>query len=610
MKSALILILSACLFHLTETNQERITSINQIRFYEDLDRQLQFADILRLKDSIFNFDSNFEPSQYKEEAAYWIELEFCIDDTSNAYLLEFFDQTIDTINVYISKNNEEFRSWTFGDQFPFSDKPILHKNFEITLQEAGSYIMYARIANRNYADIRLSVKALNHFIEYAINEYYLYGIFYGMILIISLYNISIYSAIREVKYLYYTFYILSVGLFAMCVDGIAFQYLWPNSPNWNHIAHGVALFSIIFWSIMFSKRFLNLKRRSPKIDMVLNWVLGLRIAVFLYALFVDPDVFNYRYIEIIPLSLIFAGSISVIKRGYKPARFFIVAYGFLFLGFLIKAMLMISVIPLKTISASPLLQIITYYSLHISFVFEMLFLSLALSDRVRILKETRDKAQKRIISQHEAALRYKDQINSQLEAKVRERTAEIEHKNQMLQESNQLLEEQKKDISEINSMLDLDNWKLRNNIKYLQKERILNKLLVYEEFCEVFPSKEASLEFLSHLKWQEGYRCKRCDNEKFINGAGYLARRCTRCGYNETPTAGTLFHAIKLPLPKALYLLYLHLNHENKSLSELSEILNTRKNTISAFYQKIEQHLEENGDDELEIFKTLESEVI
>lgn len=584
------------MFSISEENKELVIAINEIPFYAS-GPHLSFEEFRANEDLLLHYDQSFTPTDYMEDLEYWTKVQFCVERNDEAHILEFFDQTIDSITVFLRKDSAEYQVWNMGDQYYFEEKPFLHKNFQVPLDGAGEYTLYLRIKSRNYADIRFAVRSVNRFIQYAINEYYLYGIFYGMILIISLYNVSIFSAIGEVKYIYYTLYVLSVGLFAMCIDGIAYQYLWPYAPNWNHIAHGVALFSIIFWATLFSKAFLKLRNRAPKINRLLNVVLILRTIIFLYALFIDTSVFNYRNIEIVPLLLIFMGSVVVFRTSYKPARFFIVAYGFLFLGFLIKALLRFSVFPLAFLQSS-LLQIISYYSLHICFVFEMLFLSLALSDRVRILKDNRDRAHKRIILQHEENAALKDQLNAQLESQVEQRTHE-------LKEKNELLFRQKQEISEINSILDLDNWRLRNNIKSIQRERLLDKELTYEEFKEVFPDKDTCSKSLESLKWKLGYSCIRCENTSYSEGNAPYSRRCSKCGYQESPTNNTLFHGVKFPLEKAFYILYETLNKDQYSLAEFSEILSLRKNTISDFKKRIHQKPDEKMNLK-EIFKNLE----
>lgn len=559
------------LFIISSSTEERVLKIHEMEYFVDQDRTYSLEEILT-SNPRFVINPDFKPIDFDPNAAYWVRLTLNIPDNEKDYLLEVFDQTIDSLTIYIMKEGEDkYAIYETGDNFNFEHKYYNHKNFEVPLGKAGKYECLIRIVSHQYVDVRFSIRTFNYFLEYAISEYFVYGIFYGMILIISVYNSLIYLAIRERKYLFYTFYILSVGMYAMCVDGIAYQYLWPNSPGWNQIAYGVALFLVIFWSIIFSKRFLRLSIRSPRINKALNIVLTLRILFFLYALFVDQSLFQLRNIELIPLTLIFIGGISVYMRGYQPARFFVVAYGFLFVGFIIKALMMLFAIRVFTLS---------YYSLHFAFVLEMLFLSYALSDRVRILKANRDRALKRIIAQHEDKARYKDKLNAKLEKTVAERTRE-------LKEKNTLLINQTKEISEINSLLDLDNWRLRNNIKSIQRERLLNIEMTYDQFVMVFSDKEQCLKALSEYKWEKGYECIKCNNKNFSESNLAYGRRCTRCGYNESATTNTLFHGIKFPIEKAFYILYVTLNNSTHTLTELSEILGIRRNTILDFKKRI-----------------------
>lgn len=569
-----------------EDEHEIILSIDQLEFIEDTTNAITFQEILSEHQNRFVTDSTFQPEDYNRNATYWVRLSLDLPEYRGNYMMEFYDQTIDSIQVYLTDDGLNYDKIQLGDAHAFNEKAIKHKNFEILLNSGQSYTGYFKIKNSQYADIRVAIKRIDRFIFYSLNEYFAYGLFYGMILIISVYNLLIFFAIKERKYWYYTLYILSVGFYAMCVDGMAYQYLWPNWPQWNQIAYGVALFSIIFWSIIFSKRFLNTKVRAPKLHKLINVVLWLRVGLFLLALFYDHTLFRLRNIEIIPLSLIFISSIIVLARGYKPARFFIVAYGFLFLGFIIKALMMISIIPFN---------IITYYSLHFCFILEMLFLTYALSDRVRILKSNRDRALKRIVTQHEqnAALIHK--INKDLERKVAQRTEDLRVKNEELEASNMRITRQSREIAEINSMLDLDNWRLQNNIKKIQRERLMHKNLNYKEFSEIFSSKEVCLEILASFKWKNGFTCQKCDNEKYIENSATLARRCTRCGYNESPTAFSIFKGLKFPLPKAFFIVYTFLNEDKYTLDEMADILNMRRNTIWQFRKKIEEEIETNG---------------
>ena len=66
-----------------------------------------------------------------------------------------------------------------------------------------------------------------------------------------------------------------------------------------------------------------------------------------------------------------------------------------------------------------------------------------------------------------------------------------------------------------------------------------------DQFNQYFQDEEHCLKYLASLKWDKGYNCKKCGSEKWWKGRLAYDRRCQKCGYNESPTAGTLFHKLK-----------------------------------------------------------------
>jgi hypothetical protein len=561
----------------------------EIVYFTDTTNNLSFEEISSAKYRYaFKQHASYQNADFRIDAAYWIKLP--VQHTVNskkAWLLEFYDQTIDHIEAYVPQEDGSYTKIDLGDRQPFTRRMFMHKNFELMLdmKSYGVKTYYFKVQSSSFADIRIGVRSVNRFVYYALNEYFLFGTFYGMILIIALYNFLVYVAIREIKNIYYILYILSVAAYAMSYDGIGFQYLWPNHPEWNDYAVGVTLFSVILWGLIFTRRFLSTRGNSPRFDMALRWMIVGRTVLFLIELFFFPKLLAYRNIEIIPLSLIFYTGISAWRRGYRPARFFVIAYGILFTGFFIRTLVYFNFLPFTT----PL-----HYSLHFSFVLEMLFLTFALGDRIRILKDMRDRAMKRTIHQHEVNMQLKDKVNKELEQKVLERTAEINEKNAALNETNQKLEQQSREINQINSMLDLDNWKLKNSIKQVLNERLLEKAMDYKQFKTLYPESLACYRFLESLKWEHEFHCRKCGNQKYFEGSQKFARRCTRCGYNESITAFTIFHSIKFPIEKAFYIAYLNVTgKKDYTLETLALQLDLRTNTVWSFKQKVSERLNE-----------------
>jgi two-component system, sensor histidine kinase LadS len=534
----------------------------------------------------FKRHADYQNKDFKTNASYWIKIPIRHNaETRKVWLLEFYDQSIDQIDAYIPQGDGTYQKILMGDSRPFTQRPFRHKNFEfpLTMKSAGVTDYFFRVQSHEFADLRIPFRSVNRFIYYSLNEYFLYGTFYGMILIISLYNFLVYLAIREIKNIYYIFYILSVALYAMSLDGIGFQYLWPNQPQWNNVSTGVALYLLIFWSLVFTRRFLSTSANSRVLDKALKWMIVARTALFIFTLLFHQPLFAYRNIEIIPLSLIFYTGIKVWMEGYRPARFFVIAYGSLFFGFFLRSLVFLNLLPLTTL---------LHYSVHFSFVFEMLFLTFALGDRIRILKDNRDRALRRIINQHEANMNLKDKVNLELEEKVTERTVQLNQKYHELEESNSRLEIQAYEINQINSLLDLDNWKLKNKIKEVLNDQLMEKTMEYGQFKTLYPDTLSCHRFLEGLKWEKEFSCRKCENVKFFEGAHKFSRRCTRCGYDESITAYTIFHSIKFPIEKAFYIAYLVVAGKmDSTLESLAGQLELRTNTVWSFKHKVQERV-------------------
>ncbi|HMJ70774.1 MAG TPA: 7TM diverse intracellular signaling domain-containing protein [Cyclobacteriaceae bacterium] len=540
--------------------------------------------------SKFTIHKSYQNKDFLTNVNYWLRVPVRHSTTTEkVWLIEFYDQTIDLIEAHIPAEGG-YRTVVMGDSYPFHDRLFRHKNFEVLMKMHSDEVKYYyfKIRSHEFADIRIAFRSANRFVYYTLNEYFLFGTFYGMIIIISLYNFLIFLAIREIKNIFYIFYILSVAAYAMSLDGVGFQYLWPSHPEWNNYATGLSLYSLIVWALVFTRRFLNTSSNAPALDKALKLMIIARTLQFVIELVFFPNYLIYRNHDIIPLSLIFYTSILVWRNGYKPARFFVIAYGLLFSGFFLRTLVYFNVLQFTTLS---------HYSLHFSFVFEMLFLTMALGDRVRILKDNRDRAMRNVISQHETNMQLKDKVNRELEAKVKERTVELDHKNSELETSNQRLTKQAREISKINSILDLDNWKLKNRIKEVLEERLHEKAMDYEEFKTLYPDTLSCYRFIETQKWQAGFNCRKCGNEKFFNGSQKFSRRCTRCGYNESVTAFTIFHSLKFPIEKAFYIAYLTVTGKKENtLEDLAGRLDIALNTVWAFRSKVQSRIDELGE--------------
>src|SRR6187402_3266736 len=159
----------------------------ELMYYADTTNTFSFAQV----SSIAFFDQfkkhpEYQNKDFKTDASYWIRLAVRHNQsTKKVWLLEFYDQTIDQIQAFIPQEEGDYKLVVMGDSKLFPDRIIPHKNFEIPLVMKSDTVMYYyfNVRSHDFADIRIALRSVDRFIDYALNEYFLFGTFYGMILI-------------------------------------------------------------------------------------------------------------------------------------------------------------------------------------------------------------------------------------------------------------------------------------------------------------------------------------------------------------------------------------------------------------------------------------------
>jgi DNA-directed RNA polymerase subunit RPC12/RpoP len=113
---------------------------------------------------------------------------------------------------------------------------------------------------------------------------------------------------------------------------------------------------------------------------------------------------------------------------------------------------------------------------------------------------------------------------------------------------------------------------------------------------ELFGTQEACLTFLANEKWDKGFVCKSCGHREYIKGRVKMDRRCKLCKRNESPTSGTLFHSIKIPLVIAFEIVYrVSVNKKGLSALSISREYHLNQKTGILIRDKIQRAMQSSG---------------
>ena len=382
-------------------------------------------------------------------------------------------------------------------------------------------------------------------------------------------------------------------LISLNEDKLGYQYLWPEYPFLNPLlSFHVAPLLLEFCFLIYASDFLEIRKRNFRLFLMVWFSFAAYVITFALN-FYFPLLIVMRIVTPLPFLCIFVSAIILFLNGNKSARFFILGS-----GLIVTSVILIQLRALAIIMGS----IFTVYIFNYSLIIESIILSIALSDKIKIIRTEKEFAQKTILNelrekeilQNEINTQLKEKhelqgkINQELEIKVTERTKELNNRSQELEVVNAKLQSLIDQTNSMNIKLDLDNWELKKNVRHELVQRITGQEVSMDMFKTVFKDDITCLRFLDELKWSKGYVCKKCGYTKFKEPDHSFVRKCSKCSHPESVTSSTLLHGMKFAICDALYLVYLvHARRGNIRLEEVSEIAGISIVSASKFRAKI-----------------------
>jgi serine phosphatase RsbU (regulator of sigma subunit) len=322
---------------------------------------------------------------------------------------------LNCIDIYIPGAKGEYVTRRYGDHLPFHMRDIKNHTFLIRLSaDPGERTYYVRFQSESSMNLQMHVYSLSRVISDINIQKTIFGLFYGILLIMVVYNLLLAVYMRDVIYLSFAGFIFSVILVSLSLNGYGFQYIWPNSPWMNDMVPFILFLTISVFSL-FSIIYMNFR----EINRVLLWVfygfISLVAAAGIVSFF-----FPYHYTIMVGAGAYIPGVaiiciilIDMIRRKKRQAYFYAVAFSALLVGVVFTVLNRFGALPNN---------IIFLWGFQIGTVFCVALFSLGLADRVNTLKNSLQ------------------DINVHLEEMVEERTKQLSDAKDELQSANEELE--------------------------------------------------------------------------------------------------------------------------------------------------------------------------
>lgn len=312
----------------------------------------------------------------------WLKIEWDKDQLNDETLLinDFASQALE--DYYLVKNNKVVQRFQNGHQRDFSSRPVEHVKSVIPISDAD-FVLYHPCCNPIFpADFRLlSTEELN---QQSHADDLWYAVAYAIIGVMFLYNLVIFSSLRENRYLYYCYHLLAATLFQLGWSGLGKQFLWPDVSQTQLILLFNTVNSTIA-SMLFSLAFLNKKqlsffnRRLMQVTIMLN-TLPL-VIYFLSPLWDSANALSNVSGQLLALLAWVITDYVIIRNilaGDRTAWALLISY----LGVNIAGVT--SILRYNGVIES---HFLSEQAILLAIVFEAIVLSLALAQKIQILRE-------------------------------------------------------------------------------------------------------------------------------------------------------------------------------------------------------------------------------
>lgn len=357
-------------------NNEVVRLTPHLRMLHEDQQELSIEQVMDIE-SQFTWHLGDNPNYGLSDSGLWLKASFSnLTDRKN-WVVDINFAQLDKVDMYLVKDRQVLAESHHGRT------RLQHHYRQPTLSTEVPYAtkidLYIRLESKSKSLIApIDIQSAEVHTKQALYDSLLWGLFYGSLLILAIYNLFLYFGFKEKSLLAYVGFITTV---------IAWQFVWgghllvllPSGPSLWLSEHSDLMFVLIgISSGIFTYTFLDVPQTAPKagqivhFNMILLTTLGLFSAINLF-----PPMWQSSAVYVSSIlaigSYLYAGFESYLNN-FKPARYFIFAWSILACVALIGVFNLVGAVPSN---------FFTTYSFQFGLFIEACLFSLALMEKSR-----------------------------------------------------------------------------------------------------------------------------------------------------------------------------------------------------------------------------------
>ena len=357
-------------------NHEVVRLSKHLTFLQEDDKALTVFEAQKRLDQ-FEYRAGDNPNYGFQTGGLWLHTSFINLTKQKYWVVDLGYSQLEKVDIYLFSNgqlhavaqqgksttNHIYRFPTLATDIPFAETIDLF----VRIESATSSLIAP-------IDIQPSVSHVSQ----TFLDTLMWGVFYGGLLILAIYNLVIYFNIKEFSLLTYVGYIITVIIWQLVWGGHLLQLAPHEISVWLNMHSNLVYVLIGLGSGAFTFSFLEVKVHAPKTRYyLLAFLVALALSGIISALDLVPSEQQNTLIYLLSLGAItsfMAAGFEAYFNQFKPARYFIFAWSILYGCALIGMLSLIEILPSN---------FFTTYCFQFGVFFEAGLFSLALMEKSR-----------------------------------------------------------------------------------------------------------------------------------------------------------------------------------------------------------------------------------
>ncbi|AJQ92946.1 7TM diverse intracellular signaling domain-containing protein [Gynuella sunshinyii] len=376
-------------------NQAHHNLVPYMEYLEDSTRaETPFSVISKARESSWKaFDEQIVNFGYTQ-SSFWLRITLDTSYTRYKHWNLILDNPLlSVVNVYQMQNGIPKTITRTGSSRPYYRRQVNHRGYIVPLDIYEPTEILIMVEAETGLSTGVNIWAGETYWPHLLKIDQITFLFYGITLFLIFYNLINFFFVRDFGYIYYVVYVALFTVYAAGMDGIIFQYIWPDNRAFNpHFLQFISL-AILIFAILFGRHFLQINRASnPAVNTLLWAYIGVTLLSVGVILFVNFVVASLLILSLSVMASILAVILSIlaINKGFRPAYAYFAATAGLLL-----ALLLFTAYKIGLISSYPM----SYLALKVAIVYEGIILSVALVQRLKLLRIDDEEQQSRVMAQ-------------------------------------------------------------------------------------------------------------------------------------------------------------------------------------------------------------------